>query len=49
MNQTSYVLLLVIVIDRFTVPPGWVVALSVVNVRSAGAGSAGSVRLVKTM
>ncbi|MFD8650844.1 hypothetical protein [Streptomyces mirabilis] len=47
MNQTSYVLLLVIVKNRFTVRPGWVVALSVVNVRSAGAGSAGSVRRIR--
>jgi hypothetical protein len=35
---------LAVVIDRFTVRLGWVVALSVVNVSSAG-----SVRLVKTM
>ncbi|GAB1333655.1 hypothetical protein ACE1SV_02450 [Streptomyces sp. E-15] len=36
----SYVRLLVIVIDSFTVPPGVVVAESVAKVRAAGAGSA---------
>lgn len=40
MNQMSYVWLFLIVIDRFTAPPGVVVAASVAKDSSAGAGAA---------